>query len=108
MIDCICQNCHKSTTAISSSLQSADDDAVDLLAEAYKQVPQTGLHSAKVAVAVQSAANTPGHHMQSTASVERGFSKLSVVKSKLRSTVAQGRLEALILASVERDILNQS
>ena len=40
-----------------------------------------------------------------TASVERSFSKLSLVKTKLRSTMGQGRLEALLLASVEKDIL---
>ena len=38
-----------------------------------------------------------------TASVERGFSKLSLVKTKLRSTMGQERLEALLLASVEKD-----
>ena len=42
-----------------------------------------------------------------TASVERGFSKLSLVKTKLRSTMGQDRLEALLLASVEKDILLQ-
>ena len=40
-----------------------------------------------------------------TASVQRGFSKMSIVKSKLRSTMAQERLEALLLATVERDLL---
>jgi len=40
-----------------------------------------------------------------TASVERGFSKLSLVETKLRSTMGQDRLEALLLASVEKDIL---
>ena len=39
------------------------------------------------------------------ATVESGFSNLSIVKSKLRSTMTQGRLESLILASVETDIL---
>ena len=42
-----------------------------------------------------------------TASVERGFSKLTIVKSKLRSTMNQERLEALTLASVEKDLLLQ-
>ena len=42
-----------------------------------------------------------------TASVERGFFKLSLVKTKLRSTMGQERLEALLLASVEKDILLQ-
>ena len=42
-----------------------------------------------------------------TASVERGFSKLTIVKSKLRSTMKQERLEALMLASVEKDLLLQ-
>ena len=40
-----------------------------------------------------------------TASVERGFSKLTIVKSKLRSTMCQERLEALMLATVEKDLL---
>ena len=40
-----------------------------------------------------------------TASVERSFSKMSMVKSKLRSTMAQERLESLLLATVERDLL---
>jgi len=42
-----------------------------------------------------------------TASVERGFSKLILVKTKLRSTMGQERLEALLLASIEKDILLQ-
>jgi len=40
-----------------------------------------------------------------TASVERSFSKLALVKSKLRSTMGQDRLEALMLSSVETDLL---
>ena len=40
-----------------------------------------------------------------TASVERSFSKLALVKSKLRSTMGQARLEALMLSSVEPDLL---
>jgi len=40
-----------------------------------------------------------------TASVERGFSKLTYVKNKLRSTMQQDRLEALILASTEKDLV---
>jgi len=40
-----------------------------------------------------------------TASVDRGFSKLSLVKTKLRSTMGQERLEALLLSSVEKDVL---
>lgn len=40
-----------------------------------------------------------------TASVERGFSKLAIVKSKLRTTMAQDILQSLLLATVERDIL---
>jgi hypothetical protein len=74
-----------------------DVDAVDLLA-VYKQVPQTYkqlrlLYKVLLTLPV------------TTASVERGFSKLSIVKSKLRSTMVQGRLEALVLAAVERDIV---
>ena len=40
-----------------------------------------------------------------TASVERGFSKLALVKFKLRSTMGQERHESLLLAAVEKDIL---
>jgi hypothetical protein len=40
-----------------------------------------------------------------TASVERGFSKVLIGKSKLRSTMNQDRLEALVLASIEKDLL---
>jgi hypothetical protein len=40
-----------------------------------------------------------------TASVERGFSKLALVKNKLRSTMGQDRLESLVSATVEKDIL---
>jgi len=35
---------------------------------------------------------------------DRSFSKLALVKSKLRSTMGQQRLQALLLASVEKDI----
>jgi hypothetical protein len=40
-----------------------------------------------------------------TATVERGFSKLLFIKNKLRSTMQQERLEVLMLASVEKDML---
>ena len=41
-----------------------------------------------------------------TASVERGFSKLSYVKNKLHSTMSQERLESLLqLTSAEKDVL---
>jgi len=40
-----------------------------------------------------------------TASVERGFSKLALVKNKLRTTMRQSRLEALMLAAVESDLV---
>ena len=42
-----------------------------------------------------------------TASVERGFSKLAYVKNKLRSTMMQDRVESLILATAENDVLLQ-
>lgn len=37
--------------------------------------------------------------------MERGFSKLALVKSKLRTVMGQPRLEALVFAAVEKDIL---
>ena len=37
----------------------------------------------------------------------RSFSKLSLVKTKLRSVMSQDRLEALLLASTQIDILLQ-
>lgn len=40
-----------------------------------------------------------------TAGVERSFSKLCYLKSKLRSTMSQDRLEALMLSAVEKNIL---
>lgn len=40
-----------------------------------------------------------------TAGVERAFFKLCNLKTKLRSTMSQDRLEALMLATVEKDIL---
>ena len=40
-----------------------------------------------------------------TASVERSFSKLALGKSKLRSTMSQDHLEALLLSAVEKDLL---
>jgi len=36
---------------------------------------------------------------------DRGFSKLALVKSKLHSTMGQQRIEALLLASVEKNII---
>jgi len=57
-----------------------DDDAVDLLA-VYKQVPQA---YAQLRLLYKVLLTLP----VTTASVERGFSKLSVVKTKLRSTIA--------------------
>ena len=40
-----------------------------------------------------------------TASVEQSFSKLALMKSKLRSTMSQDRLEAILLSAVEKDLL---
>ncbi len=39
-----------------------------------------------------------------TASAERGFSKLAIVKNKLRSTMSQDRLESLVNAAAEKDL----
>ena len=38
-------------------------------------------------------------------SAERAFSKLKLIKTRLRSTMGQERLESLMLMSVESDIL---
>ncbi|CAI6377299.1 unnamed protein product [Macrosiphum euphorbiae] len=40
----------------------------------------------------------------SSASAERSFSKVKLIKTRLRSTMGQGRLESLLLLSCERDI----
>ena len=41
-----------------------------------------------------------------TASVERGFSKLKLIENRLRSTQVGDRLEALMFAAVEKDVAN--
>ena len=40
-----------------------------------------------------------------TAHAERSFSKLSLIKTKLRSTMCEDRLESLMFCSIEKDIL---
>ena len=40
-----------------------------------------------------------------SAGAERSFSKLALIKSKLRTTMTQQRLQALMFGSVEKDIL---
>ena len=42
-----------------------------------------------------------------TASVERGFSKLALLETKLHLTMTEERLEPLMLAVVERELLLQ-
>ena len=42
----------------------------------------------------------------SSATAERSFSALKRVKTRIRSTMLQGRLEALLLMAVERQILH--
>ena len=42
-----------------------------------------------------------------TASVERGFTKLALLETKLRSAMTDELLGALMLAVVERDLLLQ-
>ena len=39
------------------------------------------------------------------ASTERSFSKLKIIKSYLRSTMSQDRLNGLAILSIEKDIL---
>jgi hypothetical protein len=39
-------------------------------------------------------------------SSERSFSKVKLVKTRLRSTIGQGRLESLLLLSCEKDLSN--
>lgn len=43
-----------------------------------------------------------------SAECERTFSKLALIKNKLRTTCGQERLENLLLCSVERDIAKQA
>ena len=43
----------------------------------------------------------------SVASTERSFSKLKLIKSSLRSTMCQQRLNGLTLLSIEKDFLNE-
>jgi len=43
----------------------------------------------------------------SVASAERSFSKLKLIKSYLRSTMSQQRLNGLALLSIEKDFLNE-
>ena len=41
------------------------------------------------------------------ASTERGFSKLKIIKSYLRSTMSQERLSELAILSIENEILEE-
>jgi len=43
----------------------------------------------------------------SVASAERRFSKLKLIKSYLRSTMSQQKLNGLALLSIEKDFLNE-
>ena len=42
-----------------------------------------------------------------SAECERSFSKLALIKNKLRSTCGQERLERLLMCSVERDVVQR-
>ena len=82
---------------LSHQFISCDPDNVQLM-HIYRQLPKEYAalrHLYKVLITLPI----------TTASVERSFSKLSIVKSKLRSTMSQERVEALLLASVENDLL---
>ena len=65
--------------------------------DVYKALPKTYIHIRFLYKVLLTLPVT-------TASVERSFSKLALVKSKLRSTVSQDRLEALLLSAVEKDL----
>jgi hypothetical protein len=41
------------------------------------------------------------------ASNERGFSKLKIIKNRLRSRIGDDRLQSLLLCSIETDLLDQ-
>ena len=69
--------------------------------EAYRQIPTT-MHQLRFLY--QMLLTLPA----TTASVERGFSKLNLLKSKLRSAMNQDRLESLLLASIEKDLSTAS
>lgn len=68
------------------------------LSDVYKALPKTYIHLPFLYKVLLTLSVT-------TASVERSFSKLALVKSKLRSTMSQERLEALLLSAVEKDLL---
>ena len=40
-------------------------------------------------------------------SIERSFSNIKIIKTYLRSTMSQGRLNGLIRLSIEKEILNE-
>jgi len=46
------------------------------------------------------------HFLITSASCERSFSKLTIVNNKLCSTMAQHRLENLMILFVENDLIN--
>ena len=68
------------------------------LLDVYKALPKTYIHIRFLYKVLLTLPVT-------TASVERSFSKLALVKSKLRSTMSQDRLEAILLSAVEKDLL---
>ena len=78
--------------------QIANWTALDLLWWMYKWKPQEGLTNFVVTLRIFLTITV------STASCERSFSKLKLIKMYQRSTMSQERLSNLAILSIERDL----